>query len=130
MGIHNPSIEELAIPDLSVVVSLIHPDEGSLNYDPDLVQAEWVEIPVRDYAAPSLDDLRRFVRIVDGADGTVVVHCQGGCGRTGTFGAAWLIYSTGCTAARAVEMLRAENPEAVETAEQMAVLKVYQGKGV
>jgi protein-tyrosine phosphatase len=119
-------MEELDIPELSVVVSLVCPAESSLNYDPLLIEAEWVGIPVRDYEAPSMEDLQRFVRIVDRAAGTVVVHCQGGCGRTGTFGAAWLIYSTGCTAAQAVKMLRRENPGAVETAEQMAVLGSFE----
>ncbi len=81
-----------------------------------------VEIPVRDYTAPTVENLLHFLQIVEESPGTVLVHCEGGNGRTGTFGAAWLMRTGEIWATRAIELLRENNPEAVETDEQKAVL--------
>ncbi|PIE53572.1 hypothetical protein CSA37_01015 [Candidatus Fermentibacteria bacterium] len=122
IGSHNPRQAELNIENLSTIVSLIDPSEASLKYNPAIPGIKWVEIPVRDYHAPSIENLKRFVRLVEDSPKTVLVHCQGGSGRTGTFGGAWLIYSRGLRAAEAIDMLREENACAVETDEQEAVL--------
>lgn len=128
MGAHNPKQAELKIEDLSTIVSLIDPTEATLNYNPAIPGVKWIEIPVRDYQAPSLDNLLKFVRIVEEAPGTVLVHCQGGCGRTGTFGAAWIMRTGEIWASRAIDLLREENPFAVETEEQKAVLIRFEKK--
>ena len=134
IGSHNPAIDELAIDGLAAVVSLLDPVEQELRYDPSLLEVSWHSIPVRDFAAPSLEDILRFVGIVESTEGTVLVHCQGGSGRTGTFGAAWLIKSECLSADEAIAELRFSNPHAVETEGQRNVLVRYgeliTGKGV
>lgn len=122
VGSHNPRQSELRIKGLSTIVSLIDPKEGRLNYNPAIPGVKWVEIPVKDFEAPSVDNLIQFVKIVEDSPGTVLVHCEGGSGRTGTFGAAWLMRTGEIWASRAIEILRERNPHAVETDEQKAVL--------
>ena len=66
------------------------------GYDARAIErAGWVRhaIPVRDFHAPSLAQLERFVALVRAAGPCtkVLVHCQGGSGRTGTMAAAYWI---------------------------------------
>jgi protein-tyrosine phosphatase len=128
MGSHNPEQWELGIKNLSTIVSLIDPSEQRLRYNPAIPGVKWVEIPVRDYDAPSLEKLLRFVRLVEGSPGTVLVHCEGGSGRTGTFGAAWLMRDGDTSATAAIEKLRETNPHAVETDEQKVILIRFEKK--
>ena len=51
------------------------------------------------------------------AKGKVLVHCQGGHGRTGTMAAAYWI-NKGLTAEQAITKMRQINPLAIETKEQ------------
>jgi len=122
IGSHNPRQSELKIKDLSTIVSLIDTKEGRLNYNPAIPGIKWVEIPVKDFTAPSVENLMLFVKTVEESPGTVLVHCEGGNGRTGTFGAAWLMRTGEIWASKAIEILRERNPHAVETDEQKAVL--------
>lgn len=126
LGSHNPRQSELRIEGLTMIISLVDPRDEGLNYNPAIPGVRWVEIPVQDFQAPTMDDLRRFVSLVESATGTVLVHCQGGNGRTGTFGAAWLIHSRGMTSVEAVYDLRKRNPDAVETGEQRAAVNRFQ----
>ncbi len=126
MGSHNPKQSELKIKDLSLIISLIDPRESSLKYNPAIPGVKWTEIPVRDFTAPSMDNLKLFIKLVEETPGTVLVHCEGGNGRTGTFGAAWLMRNGDLTAANALEILRKKNPEAVETDEQESLLGRFQ----
>ncbi|RKZ05733.1 protein tyrosine phosphatase, partial [Candidatus Fermentibacteria bacterium] len=88
-------------------------------------------IPVRDFSPPSIGQLGEFITLVRESAGAVLVHCQGGSGRTGTFGAAWLI-SKGISAGDAIIAVREMNPHAVETAAQEECLwkfsEMYSGK--
>ncbi len=55
---------------------------------------EYVFIPVKDFAAPKLEDIVRFVAFIRGMLGQnkpVVVCCGAGIGRTGTMLAAYLV---------------------------------------
>lgn len=126
MGSHNPAMDELEIAGLSAVVSLLHPEEPGSYDDPGIPGVTWYSIPVRDFTAPSVSDLFRFVEIVERAEGTVLVHCLGGCGRTGTFGAAWLMRKGDLSAENAIGMLREVNPHAVETDGQKEVLELFE----
>lgn len=128
MGSHNPRQSELKIDNLTTIISLIDPAEQRLRYNPAIPGIRWVEIAVRDYDAPALEKLMRFVKTVEDAEGTVLVHCQGGSGRTGTFGAAWLMREGGISATTAIERLREINPMAVETDEQKIVLIRFEKK--
>ena len=122
IGSHNPKQSELKIENLTTIVSLIDPTEGRLNYNPAIPGVKWIEIPVKDFTAPSVESLLHFVKVVEEAPGTVLVHCEGGCGRTGTFGAAWLMRTGEIWATRAIEILREANPHAVETEDQKTIL--------
>jgi len=70
-----------------------------------------------------VDQLEQFAKLVEESPpGTkMIVHCEGGTGRTGTFAAAYWV-SKGMTAADAILQVRKARWHAVETSEQEAVL--------
>jgi protein-tyrosine phosphatase len=83
-------------------------------------------IPVRDFSPPTLDQLEQFAKLVDESPaGTkMIVHCEGGTGRTGTFAAAYWV-TKGMTAADAILQVRKARWRAVETPEQEAVVAEF-----
>jgi len=50
---------------------------------------EYVALPVTDGHAPTPAQIRRFIELVDEADGRVFAHCGGGVGRSTSFAAAY-----------------------------------------
>jgi len=95
--------------------------------NPESVAAHGIELlhlPVRDFTAPSLAQLRTFLRkaqqVIDRGR-AVCVHCGAGKGRTGSFLAAYLI-GQGMPAARAIAAVRERRPGSVETSEQEQAL--------
>lgn len=80
-------------------------------------------LPVQDMAAPADRDAASLLvttivqRLTGGS--TVVVHCRGGLGRSGTI-AACVLVRAGRTPADAIRRVRAARPGAVEVASQEA----------
>ena len=90
----------------------------------------WYLLPIPDGEAPgepfhtrwkaSGKNVRRALR--DGE--SIVIHCKGGLGRTGTL-AAQLLIEQGDTAGNAMAEVRAVRPGAIETADQESYLLRY-----
>jgi hypothetical protein len=83
---------------------------------------DWAHLPVADFGIPQ-DDAWHKVQAQAvaqlGAGGRVLVHCHGGCGRSGMMALRVLI-ALGEPAPQALARLRAVRPCAVETAAQLA----------
>jgi protein tyrosine phosphatase (PTP) superfamily phosphohydrolase (DUF442 family) len=96
LGSSNPSDEDLVRlrgQGFRVLVSLLQEKKQPPRYDVKVAaQTGWLRysISVEDFHSPSLDQLRQFKSLLDGlSQGTkVLVHCEGGFGRTGTMAAA------------------------------------------
>jgi atypical dual specificity phosphatase len=87
-------------------------------------------IPVRDFEAPTLEQIEDFVVFAENARSEgkkLVVHCDAGIGRTGTILACYLV-SKGYNAADAIEEVRTKRPGSLETIEQEEVVLKFAGK--
>ena len=132
LGSRNPSdsdLQRLRRDGFGVLVSLLDDKERAPKYD--IARATALgyvrhNISVRDFSPPTLDQLEHFVKLVKGLpSGTkMIVHCEGGTGRTGTFAAAYWI-TKGMTAAEAITYVRKARWCAVETPEQETVLAEF-----
>lgn len=81
-------------------------------------------IPVKDFSAPRLEQIEEFLEFADRvriAGMKLVVHCDGGMGRTGTMLACYLV-NKGIDAAKAIETVRRKRPNSIETEEQKEVV--------
>ena len=132
LGSDNPTtgtLEELRREGFAVLISLLREEEQAPKYDLELIeQMGFVRhnIPVKDFNPPTVEQLNEFIRIVDELPpGTrIIIHCQAGIGRTGTFAAAYWI-SRGMSVAEAVSFVRKVRWHAIETSEQEAILERF-----
>jgi len=131
-GSSNPTdrdVEALHGEGFRILVSLLQEHDQPPNYDPEKALAlgyKRFSIPVRDFHAPSVAQLVEFIGIVRSAPqgAHVLVHCQGGIGRTGTFAAAYWI-AKGLLVSDAIARVRQARPGAVEAREQEARLHEF-----
>jgi len=85
----------------------------------------WQHLPIKDFGAPETATAAlwpaaaRAARAALGDGGRVLVHCYGGCGRSG-MAALRLMVELGEPAQVALQRLRSARPCAVETEAQMA----------
>ena len=61
---------------------------------------------VADFGCPTAVQVRAILEAISSAEGLVYLHCQGGCGRTGTIIGCYLV-EQGLAADRALERVRA-----------------------
>lgn len=86
--------------------------------------SRWVHLPVEDYGVPDAAVTAKWAeasqraRAALAGGGRVIVHCKGGCGRSG-MAVLRLMIEAGEAADVAFERLRAIRPCAVETEEQL-----------
>ncbi len=112
-----------------LLVSLMEAHEYQFLRIPDLFDRahawgiETVHFPIVDVSAPGDGEMPEFAKLVEQilamarAGKTVVIHCRGGIGRSGTVAAACLV-ALGHEPADAIERVRAVRPGAVESSSQ------------
>lgn len=136
LGVSNPTISELRElheGGFRTVVCLLDESQQKPKYDRVAVLKMglvWDSIPMKDFSKPTLDQFQRFKELLEMAlrRGKVVVHCEGGSGRTGTMAGAYWIYQ-GFTADEAIQRVREANAHAIETDGQQASLRELERAG-
>jgi protein-tyrosine phosphatase len=110
----------------NLLVSLMEPHEYDWLGIADLFERasehgiDTIRFPIEDASVPSPEEMPRFAELIQqilsaaGAGKTVVIHCRGGLGRSGTIAAACLV-ALGHPPAQAIERVRDVRPGAVET---------------
>ncbi|NJE02570.1 dual specificity protein phosphatase family protein [Thermococcus sp. MV11] len=104
-------------------------EEFELPYSIEEWKKRGVEVlhsPIPDFTAPTLSQLLEILGWIEGKrmqGKRVLIHCLGGLGRSGTVAVAWLMYSKGLPLGEALARVRSIRPGAVETPEQMKILK-------
>ncbi len=94
--------------------------------------ASSLHLPIEDYTPPTAaqaDDALAFIEGQVAQGRVVVVHCHGGCGRTGTILAAWVKHQEGVSSNVAISMVREARACFVETPEQGAFVESYSAAG-
>jgi len=125
LGCSNPTnrdLDDLYREGFRTIISLLDENEQTPYYEIVGIEAKGFRrysIPIQDFTAPTLADFKKFVEIVMGSlrEGKVLVHCQGGIGRTGTMAAAYWI-KKGLSANEAIKKIRNSMPGAIEIPEQ------------
>lgn len=133
LGSSNPTNDELK--DLfqlgfRTIISLLDESEQHPNYDLDEAEKmgfDRVSIPIRDFTTPTQNQFGQFLNSVDKAlkKGKVVMHCEGGSGRTGTMAVAYWI-KKGFLLKEAIDEVRKSRPNAVENKEQLESLQTLE----
>lgn len=129
-GVYEADIEHLRDLQPSYAISLTTLAEmvaaGAEHIGADFQESgtRWEHLPILDYSVPDEAFMREWPRVSQTArqaltgKGRVVVHCKGGCGRSGMV-ALRLMIESGIAPDDALAQLRAIHPQAVETDEQM-----------
>jgi ADP-ribosyl-[dinitrogen reductase] hydrolase len=109
----------------NVLVTLLERAEmaqlGDLRGSARRAGLEWIHFPIPDFWIPgdvgaTRELVARLLGSLERGDG-VVVHCWGGLGRAGTIAAACLV-AHGVEPARAIELVRAARPGAIQSEAQ------------
>ena len=110
---------------LTTELELFMAKAQSLGGDLQARGTRWVHLPVEDMGTPDADFMQRWAEVSGLArralrgGGRVLVHCKGGCGRSGMV-VLRLMIETGEEADEALRRLRALRPCAIETDDQLA----------
>lgn len=90
---------------------------------------EYRHVKVEDYGAPPVKELDKVVDYIDSeimSGRPVIVHCNGGSGRTGTILAAYLMKKEHLTAEQAALEVKKIRGRTIRHAKQLAALKEYE----
>lgn len=108
-------------------------DLRQLGFDIQALGSRWAHVPVADMGVPDRRAEAAWVsaseqtRAALAGGGRVLVHCQGGCGRSG-MAVMRLMIETGEDPEAGLKRLRAVRPCAVETDEQLAWAMAGRGR--
>ena len=81
-----------------------------------------IRIPIRDGQTPTTAQVDQFLEAIRSSEGTVLVHCGAGVGRTGTMAAAYLVRSGAATPRDALWRNLAVGPPSLEQISYVAGL--------
>ena len=90
---------------------------------------ELLHAPIKDFSVPTLEQLEYVINWIETKikeNKSVMVHCRGGLGRTGTVVDAFLMYENGYTAEEAIKYIRSLRPGSIENYNQIKFLKYYE----
>lgn len=126
-GDYTPDLETLIAWRPDLVLSMTEPGElrGPLPGDLARAGVAWLAFPVADMNAPTAQPAQNWAAVstrahgVLAAGGRLLVHCFGGCGRSG-MAVLRLMVETGEAPDAALARLRRARPCAVETESQRA----------
>lgn len=109
---------------MTTEAEMVEAGAGALGLDVQNAGTRWCSVPVADFGIPSPDQAELWGRASAAAraalagGGRVLVHCRGGCGRSG-MAVLRLMIEAGEEAGEALNRLRRLRPCAVETDAQM-----------
>ena len=112
------------VVSLVTMAELVGAGAGGLGQDVQDHGTRWVHLPIPDFGVPDDRFLRNWPEVSARArkallgGGRVLIHCRGGCGRSGMV-ALRLMIEAGEAGDDALARLRAIRPCAVETEDQM-----------
>lgn len=113
------------------IKSVITIRESALNpaWFPDCSSVNYKHVQVEDHGAPSVAELDDVVNYINGEienSKPVLVHCNGGSGRTGTIVAAYLMKKEGLSAEQAAMRLKEIRGRTLRHKKQLDVLIQYE----
>nr|CAB3240204.1 dual specificity protein phosphatase 23-like [Phallusia mammillata] len=110
------------------VVSLMKERPAGAMESVQLPKLNRLKIRIDDFCAPTLNQIRQFIKIVEDANDrkeAVAVHCANGNGRTGTMLACYLIKQKHINASNALQEIRKLRPGSVESPEQEKAIEQF-----
>uniref|UniRef100_A0A0B6ZIU2 Dual specificity protein phosphatase 23 n=1 Tax=Arion vulgaris TaxID=1028688 RepID=A0A0B6ZIU2_9EUPU len=114
------NLQFLISNNVTCLVSLTAERTVDRTYIPE-DQLKLVYLPIRDYTAPSIQQVQEFIQCVleiQANKQAICVHCAHGLGRTGTMLSCYFVQTNNVTAEDAIAHVRNLRPGSVETTEQ------------
>lgn len=88
-----------------------------------------LHFPIRDFTAPTLEQLNQWIprieTLANQPGHRILIHCEGGLGRTGTIAACLAASILGLTSEEAKAFVKAKVPMAIETPDQKQIIDQF-----